>query len=345
MPVIQILADRHGTGKTSLAGALLVSLVESGKRAAYWKPFSGDENNDADTAFMSRYLPAGKDVPQPPNPRGLPAPPEPNGPLSAPLNTQISDEVARLQAAADVVLVEGPDLTLPDGGASSLPFALAPLLESRVILLFGYTEGLSYSAIRSVGETLGERLTGVIINAVPVHRMGEVHRSVVPELQDGGVPLLGAIPEDRSMLAVTVQQIADHLNGRWVQDPETTDAPIEHFLIGGNIMDSGPTYFGRYANQAVITRAARPDIQLASLMADTKCLVLTGGSEPIEYIKTEALQRNVALILVDGNTLETAEALGINLPNATAHSEQKIQRFLQLLREHLDWDALAAVLS
>ena len=38
-------------------------------------------------------------------------------------------------------------------------------------------------------------------------------------------------------------------------------------------MDSGPSYFGRYQNQAVITRAERPDIQMASLMCDTKCLV------------------------------------------------------------------------
>ena len=94
------------------------------------------------------------------------------------------------------------------------------------------------------------------------------------------------------MLAVTVEQVAAHLGGAWVQEPENTDSLIERFLIGGNILDSGETYYGRYSNQAVIVRAERPDIQLASLMEDTACLVLTGRGDPTEYIKAEAMQRN-----------------------------------------------------
>ena len=102
-------------------------------------------------------------------------------------------------------------------------------------------------------------------------------------------------------------QIAEHLAGIG-PDPEDTSVLIERFLIGGNIMDSGATYFGRYANQAVITRAERPDIQLASLMEDTRCLVLTGTGEPIDYIKAEAMQRDVPLIRVERDTLPTVEA-------------------------------------
>lgn len=147
------------------------------------------------------------------------------------------------------------------------------------------------------------------------------------------------------MLAVTVQQIADHLNGSWINEPVNTQAHVERFLIGGNIMDSGPIYFGRYANQAVITRAERPDIQLACLMEDTRCLVLTGPGELSEYIKVEALQRDVPLIRVTEGTLSTAESLGGLLDHANAYSPWKIQRFSQLMSQHLDLTPLTAALG
>ena len=146
------------------------------------------------------------------------------------------------------------------------------------------------------------------------------------------------------MLSVTVQQIADYLGGRWVQEPVNTDEHVEHFLIGGNIMDSGPNYFGRHRNQAVITRADRPDIQMASLVGDTKCLVLTGGTEPIEYIRVEALQHDVPLILVDQNTLSTAERLGGLLERPGPLSVQKVRRFNHLVQEHLQLEPLSSVL-
>ena len=37
----------------------------------------------------------------------------------------------------------------------------------------------------------------------------------------------------------TVRQIAETLGAHWVQEPVNLDAPVQQFLIGGNIMDSG----------------------------------------------------------------------------------------------------------
>ena len=87
------------------------------------------------------------------------------------------------------------------------------------------------------------------------------------------------------------------------------DTPVERFLIGGNIMDNAPTYYGRFANQAVITRAQRPDIQLASVLPQTRCLVLTGPGEPTECVKAETRERDIPLLQVFASTIETADAL------------------------------------
>ena len=342
MAVVQIVGDHPGTGKTSLAGALLLHRSEAGQKAGYCKPLPETPDQDPDVSFVSEVLLAGPGGPPVPDPHQLSAITGSGPVLGAPLASQIKNAVTQLEAAGGLVLVESPDLQRPGGGASPLPFKLATLLDSRVVLLFRYTHGLNADAILTACQPFGDRLAGVVVNGVTAYRGRDIRQTLAADLRAGGVPFLGALPEDRAILAVTVQQIADYLGGRWVREPEETDASIERFLIGGNIMDLGQAYFGRYSNQAVITRAARPDIQMASMLAGTRCLVLTGGAEPTEYVKAEALQREVPLLLVEGNTLDTAESLGGLLQQANTHSMQKIQRFLHLMRGHLDLDALTS---
>lgn len=344
MAVLQVVGDRPGTGKTCLVGAILTHLAATGRSAAYFKPFSNHPQADADVAFISTHLLAGAGDPQVPAP--IQTPQEDSSPtiLTGPAGQEVGKAVADLASTADVVLVEGPDLTSPGGQKWSLPLELAELLNSRVLLLAGYANNLEIQAILDTVQHLSNRIAGVVVNCVPPYRRHVVQQGLVAELRSRGLSVLGTLPEDRPMLGVTVQQIADHLGGTWVQETENTDAYVDRFLIGGNIMDSGLTYFGRFPNQAVITRAERPDIQMSCLMTDTRCLVLTGGSEPTEYVKAEALQREVPLILVEASTLETAEALGGLLNLANPHSLGKIARFSELARQHLDLEALTSAI-
>ena len=105
-------------------------------------------------------------------------------------------------------------------------------------------------------------------------------------------------------------------------------------------MDAGPNYFGRFEHQAVITRGGRPDIQMASLAQETRCLILTGGVEPIDYVKAEARQREVPMILVQQDTLTTAEALAGLLRQSKIDCRRKVERFAELVRQNLDLGAL-----
>ena len=341
MAVLQVVGDRPGTGKTCLVGAILTHLAATGRSAAYFKPFSNHPLADADVAFISTHLLAGAGNPQVPAPIQTPQEDSSSTMLAG---QEIGKAVADLDSTVDVVLVEGPDLTSPEGRMWSLPLELAELLNSRVLLLIGYTSDPDRVALLDNVQPLSNRVAGVVVNCVPTYRRQVVQQGLVAKLQARGLSVLGTLPEDRPMLGVTVQQIADHLGGTWVQETENTDAYVDRFLIGGNIMDSGLTYFGRFPNQAVITRAERPDIQMSCLMTDTRCLVLTGGGEPTEYVKAEAFQRGVPLILVEGSTLETAEALGGLVNFANPHSFSKIARFAELARQHLDLEALTSAI-
>ncbi|MCH7737616.1 MAG: AAA family ATPase [Chloroflexi bacterium] len=314
MAVFQIVGNQSGAGKTSLAAALLVRANAAGKQAAYYKPFSDGRTTDADVAFISGLLQS----------LGGPAVPAPGNRSEAGDLSKAQAEVSRLESETGIVVIEGPD--------GSAPYAI----DSKVILVHRYSKDAVAASIASAGPDLA----AIVVNAVPIHRRDEAAR----ELAGQSIPV-AVIPESRGMLTVTVEQLAEHLGGQWVLDPVNIDAPVERFMIGGNIMDEGPTYFGRYVNQAVITRVERPDIQMACMGEKTCCLVLTGPGEPSEYIKAEALQREVPLIQVRTNTLDTVEALAGLLDKADARTATKASHFAGLLEKYMGAEALEQLLS
>ena len=314
MAVLQIVGNTSGAGKTSLAAALLVTANTAGKKAAYYKPFADGRTTNPDVVFMSELLQS----------IGGPAVPPPGNKSDSGDLSSAQAEISRLESEAGLVVIEGPD--------GSEPYAL----ESKVILVHRYSPGEDVSSI----ATSIPNLAAIVVNAVPIHRRDEVARDLVGQ----AVPV-AVIPESRGMLSVTVEQLAEHLGGEWVLDPVNADAPIERFMIGGNIMDSGPTYFDRYPHQAVITRVERPDIQMASMCEKTCCLVLTGPGEPTDYIKSEALKRDVPLIQVRTNTQDTADALAGLLDKADARTAAKATHFAGLLERYLGAETIEQLLS
>ena len=239
------------------------------------------------------------------------------------------------------MLVEVPNPAGGAGVAAPLTAALAERLTARVVAVFGYDVDLSAVSVSGSVAALGHALAGIIINRTPRYRLHQA-REILAAVAGAGVPAIADLPEDRPLLSLAMSQLAQELGGRWELEPSDSAAWVDRFLIGGNIMDSGAGYFGRYTHQAVITRAERPDIQLASLMQDTRCLVLTGGARPTEYIRVEAAKRNVPVLLVDGDTVATADAVGGLLDAVIPHQLHKAERMAELLAERVDLPALLA---
>ena len=312
MPTI-LITGTTSSGKTSLAAGLLSHLHEAGRSAAYVKPFSSSGDNDADHAFASGILAGALGIAVGPAPR----------PMSA-SGAEAAEAIAQLQRRQETVIVEAPD--------GSPAVELAAAIDARVLEVQAYDPNRDWAATadRAAGRW-GNRLAALVVNSVPPYRREAVAASVAESSADVDAVV---IPESRVMLAPTVAQIAEHLDAVWTLEPVNADAPVERFLIGGNIMDHGPTYYGRYANQAVITRAQRPDIQLASMLPQTRCLVLTGTGEPTGYVKAEALERDIPLLQVYASTIETADALDRIIESSTSHSLAKARHYASLIQQH-----------
>ena len=308
-----------------MAAALLVTAKAAGNQAAYFKPFSSEPDSDSDVVFISGLLQSTSGGPAVPAPKPL------AGLTDAASMDEARAEVSRLESETGLVVIEAPDT------AGNLGGPYAP--NQKTILVYRYRQQAGVGTVaQQINASTG--MAGIVVNAVPIHRRDEVDRSL------GGLSVpVAVIPESRGMLAVTVEQLTEHLGGQWVLDPVKINAPLERFMIGGNIMDTGPTYFGRYANQAVITRVERPDIQMACMGENTKCLVLTGPGEPNEYIKAEALRREVSLIQVRSNTLDTVESLAGLLDKADARTAAKASHFAGLMERYMRAEAGERLLS
>ncbi len=231
---------------------------------------------------------------------------------------------------ADLVIVEALD---------DAPNDLVDSLDAKVVLVVPF-ESASPEALSTIVKDFGDRLLGLIVNGQTLYKSTETAANVVPSLTDAGMHVLGVIPEDRRLLSITVGQLAEHLDGRFLVHEDRTDGLVEHFLIGGLGLDSGEVYFGLKQHKAAIVRGDRPDIQMAALATPTACLIVTNGIEPIEYVTYEADLEEVPVVLVESDTLDTMAALNDVQTHANFDHPDKVRRFDDLLKEHVDLDSI-----
>ena len=333
MTVLYVASDQPGVGKTAMCAALANDLKQRGKRAAAFKPLasSAEPQEDTDAEIYARLL-------------GQPEPdirrPAPKTRLSP---ARLKETVQRTEEALkgnDVLLVEAAS-TLSQQATVQLVGAL----DAKLLLVAGYRPGLEASDLSPWRERFGEKLLGTVINGITRYQGTELSTGVLPSLRAEGLTPLGAIPEDRQLLAVTVGEVTSHLGGRFTLGEEFADRLVQYFLVGGWGLDAGELYFGLRESKAVIVRGDRPDMQMAALATPTTCMLVTQGIEPIEYVRNEAELEEVPIIVVDADTLSTMDALNTLSDRARFDHPAKLDRSAELLREHVDLKALYAGLG
>lgn len=335
MATLYVASDRPRAGRTALCVTLAQRLRQDGRQVAAFKPFRSSADGsgaDPDAAILAAA--AGATAPGDAWP--VPAGEVPDVPLA--MRTY-----AEATAGAEVAIVEG--LSGFDGASGEASSRMAREMDAIVIAVIAYREGIGLEQARAARQLFGERLAGVVINGVTRYKSREVTEQLAPSFQAAGARVLASIPEDRRLLGVTAGQIAEHLGGTFLDWEEKRDNFVEHYLIGGMVLDWGVLYFQRFENKAVIVRGNRPDLQMAALRTPTSCIVLTGGYPPIQYVSYEAGEEEVPLIQVETDTLETAAALESLQERTQFDHPLKHDQFRDLMSRHADWDALLGALA
>jgi len=343
MRTLFIGSTEGNSGKTMVTIGLASALQANGYTVGYMKPLGkqltrvGSAVVDADAHFLKEVLGLSDEAEQ-----ICPVVVTPDLFLRG-LREEAGDILGRIRKAYDQlstgkdVLLMGGAGTLMDGAFLDVSaLRLAREFDAPVLLVNTYQAEAGVDSVLLAKELLGESLLGVIVNRIPPQGLPEVEEAVVPFLAAKGIEVLGAIPQDSHLDAITVRQLVDVLDGKVVCGKENLDAFVERFSVGAMDADAALGYFQRIANKAVITGGHRADIQLAALETSTTCLLLTGAQMPNQIIAARARDAGVPIVCVPYDTLTTVEKLQAVMGRIRIREVSKVHRAQEILRERLN---------
>ena len=333
MTVICVTSLRQGEGKTALSSGLARLLTGQGRAVHAFNPLRVTDDEGRDSAFLASITGA-----EPPA----------GWPLTVSDGNLPKDTAEAISDASTPdydTIIEAPALLDEGTDAAPLVQSLADTLDARVFLVARYSPDIAVEQIVEAAGGFGDRLAGVVLNRVFKYRAQDAQARLAEGLRSQNIPVLALLPEDRRLQAVTVDRIAEHLNGEYFLGQDKKDQLFDNVLIGGIVLDNGVEYFGINHTKAVLVRADRPDIQMAALQTPTRCLVLTGGHRPIQYIEHEAREEEVPVILVQQGTLEASRQLDTLFDGASVHHPDKADAFAELLQCHTDPEALGQAIG
>ncbi len=344
MITLYIVSTESFSGKTALCYGIATRLKRDGMRVGYFKPlvFFGKRVEgrtiSEDAPFMRAALGL-KESDDTLAPVVLDALAIENAAAGKPNDYAARVDRAFAQASRDkdVIVVEGA-ANLAEGTLLGLPpLYVAERLSARVLAVAKYNSDLVVDGLLAAQAQFGARWLGAVINEVPAPRVDFIDHSVVPFLKTRGVTVYATLPQERLLLSITVNEIADALGGEILNSSEHGDELVENIMVGAMSMESALSYFRRKPNKAVITGGDRADIVLAALETSTRCLVLTGNLRPNALIQGRAEELGVPLILAKQDTLSAVEIIQQYFGKLRLHQPRKVERFEQLLNERFDF--------
>jgi BioD-like phosphotransacetylase family protein len=309
--VLYVVSAEEAAGKTAICAGLGRYLQSDGKKVGYLKPSASEKGDaDSDIAFMKQVLGISNAVNAPDVIKGR-----------------------------DVVLVEGRLGQSSREAVSQDTYGAVKEMKAKAIAVEAYSG--QASKYTDAYKGFGENLLGVILTKVPVSQLKRVQDDAPAQFGAAGINVLGVLPEDRVLFAITVGELADSLQGKILNNAEKAAELVENFMLGAMVVDSGLDYFGRKSNKAAVIRQDRPDMQLAALETSTRCLVLSDSKEePIYSVRQKAENRGIPIISTETTTSDIVTSIENALSQARFNQEQKLTKLTEIIQQNLDLKAV-----
>ncbi len=256
------------------------------------------------------------------------------------LSQKVTEAYRTASTGKDVMVVEGVGGLAAGSMVGLDPKTVVNMVDGRVLLVMRGSSELMGDNVLLAKKWFGDRFLGVVLNAVPQSMIEFVSESLVPFLNHRGIRVYAVIPEDRMLMAATVEDLVARLGGRVISGQEHLDELVENVMVGAMSVENALNYFRRKPNKVVITGGDRPDIQLAALETSTKCLILTGNLHPSPLILGRAAELGVPVVLVQQDTLTAAGLVEQAFTEVQFHEEKKVKRFERMLDAHLSYEEL-----
>jgi len=256
------------------------------------------------------------------------------------LHDEVADAHEGIADGRDSVLVEGGGVYTTGGTVGMTDAEVAELLGARVVLVADFESYYSADDVLAAADAFGDRLEGVVFNAVEGKNFDDVEGSLVPFLEERGVPVHGVIPWERKIAGVTVADLRDSLNATALTDADE-DVYVERFLVGAMSGEEALRQFRRTKDAVVVTGGDRADVQGAALEAPgVRCLVLAGGLEPPSAVVSKAKEKGMPVLSVSRDTLSVVNEMEDVVKEGRKPDASLVETVRELLVQHADVEAL-----
>ncbi len=351
MNTIMIASTTAYSGKSGICLAMLKELADAGHDVAYFKPFGtmpvmiDDVQTDEDAVYLREQATVKASLADVcPVVRSRRLLEDVLSGRAENLGDVVSESFERVSAAADTVVVEGPS-DIDQGRTAGLSLCdLAGRLDAKVLLVHKPVAEDLPDEILFVADCLGDRLAGIVFNAVRESVQDFYAGPVTDFLENAGVRVFGVIDHDPLLSSASVHEIVDALSGTVLCADEKLDAAVETFMVGAMGQDKALRFFRRKNHKAVITGGDRADVQLAALETDTRCIILTGNLPPSSLVLSRAEELGVPMVLVGMDTLSAVEKMEALLGRIRLHDPVKADRIRAMFAAAVNTDEVLASL-
>jgi len=330
MVALYIVSAQAASGKTTIAIGLGRQLQGEGKKVGFLRLMVGEKTSESaanDAAFAQQTF----------NLKEVLSPSLDSGKTLADRAREVYIEVSQNK---DVVIIESSCGQTPGDDSSKSAYEIAHALKAKVIIVEDYAGGKSAPKYLDSYRGFGENLLGFILNKVPKRELKRTCEELTSRVTGSEMRILGVLPEERALVAFTVAELAAQISGEVLNNGEKAVELVENVMVGAMCVDSGLDYFGRKANKVAVVRNDRSDMQMAALETATKCLVISGGGEPIDYVRFKADEKGIPLITTRNDTDAVIKHIEDLLDGTRLHQEKKLSKLAEILQPNLDFKAI-----
>jgi BioD-like phosphotransacetylase family protein len=347
MASLYVASTETFVGKSAICVGLLERARRDGFRIGYLKPVSlsvthtEDTAIDEDAAFVRQYFELAEPLDQ------LAPVLLTQGAIERIVRGQTADLAAKLREAysavardKDLVVSEGTNHWSEGAVVGLASDQVADLIQAPVLLVTRYRSMLALDPIFAAQRFFGSRLIGVVINSIGEPQIDLVRTTIVPFLEQQGLPVFATLVQDQQLAGITVSDLHEQLGGELIGSRSWPDKTVEHLVIGAMGVEAALSFFRRRPHKAVFTGGDRSDLQLAALETSTALLILTGNIRPAAAVIDRAAERQVAILLASDDTLTTVERAEAIFGRVRFKQAAKIARITALLDQGFDFARL-----
>jgi BioD-like phosphotransacetylase family protein len=197
----------------------------------------------------------------------------------------------------------------------------------------------------------GVEVIGAILNKVTEEKIPAITHYARMGLQKLGIPLLGVIPNKKTLSSPNLSQIVEEIDGRWINGEETgKHERIRNVMIGAMTAKGISEYL--IPGTLIITPGDRNDIILeaianskASKQKSASSLILTRDIIPDKRLMKKLSGTNIPVIAVDKDSYTIASEINRMTVKTQPEDSDKIPIIKKLILENIDLDYLLNALQ